>query len=123
MFMLSGNIPSANVMTLRKMLEDTRVDEHDISTVAMQFKDPSVALVLSILIGWLGADRFFLGDIGLGVLKLLTCGGIGIWWLIDIFLVMDNARRYNWYLLYNYLNSCPRDSYRQPTDDYVETFE
>ena len=46
-----------------------------------------VALLLSILVGQLGVDRFYLGYIGLGVLKLLTAGGCGIWWIIDIILI------------------------------------
>ena len=43
-----------------------------------------VALLLSIFLGWLGVDRFYVNHIGLGILKLITCGGLGIWWLIDI---------------------------------------
>jgi TM2 domain-containing membrane protein YozV len=49
-----------------------------------------VALILSILLGTLGVDRFYLGYIGLGILKLVTCGGFGIWALIDIILIALN---------------------------------
>jgi TM2 domain-containing membrane protein YozV len=42
-----------------------------------------VGTVISWLVGFLGADRFYKGDVGLGVLKLLTIGGVGIWWLVD----------------------------------------
>ncbi|MCR4908756.1 MAG: TM2 domain-containing protein [Lachnospiraceae bacterium] len=35
------------------------------------------------LLGYLGIDRFMRGQIGLGIVKLITLGGCGIWWLID----------------------------------------
>jgi len=54
-------------------------------------KDWLVALLLSIFLGELGVDRFYLGHIGLGVLKLPTGGGCGIWWLIDVILIATNS--------------------------------
>ncbi len=45
------------------------------------------ALLLSIFVGSLGIDRFYLGYIGLGIVKLLTLGGCGIWWLVDVILI------------------------------------
>ncbi len=53
-------------------------------------KDWLVALLLSIFLGSLGIDRFYLGYIGLGILKLITIGGFGIWWLIDVILIATN---------------------------------
>ncbi|MDD4955696.1 MAG: TM2 domain-containing protein [Candidatus Omnitrophica bacterium] len=50
-------------------------------------KEWIVALLLSVFLGHLGIDRFYLGYIGLGILKLLTFGGCGIWWLIDLILI------------------------------------
>ena len=49
-----------------------------------------LALVLSIILGELGVDRMYVGQVGLGILKLVTCGGLGIWWLIDIVLFAMN---------------------------------
>ena len=49
-----------------------------------EMKSKVVALILSIFLGELGIDRFYLGYIGTGILKLITCGGFGIWWLIDL---------------------------------------
>lgn len=53
-------------------------------------KEWMVALLLSIFLGAYGIDRFYLGHTGLGVAKLLTCGGLGIWWLIDIIMIVQN---------------------------------
>lgn len=49
-----------------------------------------IALLLSIFVGTLGIDRFYMGRILSGVLKLLTFGGLGIWWLIDLILIATN---------------------------------
>lgn len=50
-------------------------------------KDYTTALILSLFVGWLGVDRFYLGQVGLGIVKLVTGGGCGIWWLIDVILI------------------------------------
>lgn len=50
-------------------------------------KSKVVALILSIFLGELGIDRFYLGYIGTGILKLITCGGFGIWWLIELIMI------------------------------------
>ena len=46
-----------------------------------------LTLIMSVLFGQLGVDRFIMGHVGLGILKLLTMGGCGIWWIIDIVLI------------------------------------
>jgi TM2 domain-containing membrane protein YozV len=61
----------------------------------LQFKDPTTSLIISILAGSLGIDRFMIGDTGLGIGKLLTCGGFGIWALIDWFMIQGATREKN----------------------------
>lgn len=53
-------------------------------------KEWLIALLLSWFLGVVGADRFYLGYTGLGIAKLLTCGGLGIWALIDFILIALN---------------------------------
>jgi len=61
----------------------------------LQFKDPTISLIVSLLGGQLGIDRFLIGDTGLGIGKLLTCGGLGIWAIVDWFLIMGATREKN----------------------------
>lgn len=61
----------------------------------MQFQDPVIILIVSLLTGPLAIDRFMIGDTGLGVIKLLTCGGLGIWALIDWIMIMGITRQKN----------------------------
>lgn len=62
---------------------------------SLQLKDPIVSLIVSLIGGQLGIDRFLIGDTGLGIGKLLTCGGLGIWAIIDWFLIMGATREKN----------------------------
>ena len=74
--------------------------DHSVASIRMaQFKDPTMALILSVIVGPLGVDRFYIGDVGLGVGKLLTCGGAYIWWLIDLFMIQDATKKKNLELL------------------------
>ena len=50
-------------------------------------KEYLVALLLSLFLGVWGVDRFYLGHIGIGIGKLLTFGGCGIWAIIDVILI------------------------------------
>jgi TM2 domain-containing membrane protein YozV len=52
-------------------------------------------LALSLFLGYFGVDRFYIGNIVLGILKLITVGGFFIWMLVDWFLIMDATRKAN----------------------------
>ena len=61
----------------------------------IELKDPTTILLVSIFLGSLGIDRFMLGDIGMGILKLLTCGVCGILTIIDWFTVSKKTKELN----------------------------
>lgn len=64
---------------------------HHVASIERKF---SVALLLSLFLGWLGIDRFYLGQGFTGFLKLITLGGFGIWYLIDIFIIASKSTRW-----------------------------
>ena len=63
---------------------------------SVEYKDPNTILIISILLGMLGIDRFLLGDASMGVVKLLTCGGVYIWWVLDMVSAQQRAQEYNY---------------------------
>ncbi len=56
-------------------------------------KSWGTTLLLSILLGVFGVDRFYVGRTGLGVLKLITFGGYFIWWVIDVRLLLQGRMK------------------------------
>ncbi len=70
-------------------------DSKFINLQAVGLREPTTLLIVSLLAGGLGIDRFMLGETGLGIAKLLTCGGLGIWTIVDWFTVMGRTRDYN----------------------------
>lgn len=88
-----SKLPYEALGTLRERLSG--MDYDTASIYLAQSKDPTIAIILSVLVGSLGIDRIYIGDIVIGILKLITCGGCGIWWLIDLFLIMGATREKN----------------------------
>lgn len=62
---------------------------------SVNLKDPTTILIISIVAGMLGIDRFMIGDTGLGIAKLLTCGGLYVWGIVDWFLIQGRTREVN----------------------------
>ena len=96
------NFQDYQIPALREILLNAD-DSRWLTLQTLQLKDPTIALIISLLAGTLGIDRFYIGDMGLGVLKLITCGGFGIWTIVDWFLIMGSARSKNVLKLQSYL--------------------
>jgi len=83
----------------------TQLDDARFSIIStMEYRDPTTMLLVSIFGGSLGIDRFMLGDTGLGVAKLLTAGGCGIFAIIDWFQIQNITKRKNMELFMRGIN-------------------
>lgn len=85
--------PSA-IPIIRQKLEKAD-DTTFLSIQSCELKDPTTLLLISIFLGTLGIDRFMLGDTGMGILKLLTCGCCGVLTLIDWFTISKKTKQKN----------------------------
>lgn len=68
-------------------------DSKSAPLMSLSLQKPTVMIIIAIILGW---ERFFLDDIGLGIVKVITCYGCGIWWLIDIFTAQRRTYEYNY---------------------------
>jgi TM2 domain-containing membrane protein YozV len=94
---MGSKFPSEKLTLMRNQLE--KVDDSKLMVIqSIEYKDPTTLLIVSILIGGFGVDRFMLGETGLGVAKLLTCGGAGIWTIIDCITISERTKEYNYKL-------------------------
>jgi hypothetical protein len=85
------NFNPQDLVTIKQKLE--QLDDSKFYLIqGTTFQKPSMILLIAILLGW---ERFWLDDIGLGILKIITCYGCMIWWLVDIFTANDRAKKYN----------------------------
>ena len=97
MFIMTNQkyLPAEKIVFVKQKLMEA--DESKFALVsAIEFKDPTTILLVSIFLGTLGIDRFMLGDTGLGVLKLLTCGVCGVMTIVDWFTVSKKAKEVNY---------------------------
>jgi TM2 domain-containing membrane protein YozV len=84
-------------MMIREQL--AKLDDNKFAYLqSLNYKNPQTLLIVSIFLGHFGVDRFMLGETGLGIAKLLTCGGLGIWTIVDWFLIMGKTKESNYQL-------------------------
>lgn len=97
MFVMTNQkyLPAEKIVFLKQKLLEA--DENKFSLVsAVEFKDPTTLLLVSLFLGGLGVDRFMLGETGMGILKLLTAGVCGILTIIDWFSVQKKTKELNY---------------------------
>ncbi|MFN8649327.1 TM2 domain-containing protein [Streptococcus sp.] len=101
----AGNLPPEAIPMLRQRLENL-TESQKAYILSADLKSPTTALIFSIFLGYLGVDRFYIGHIGLGVAKLLLSWmTLGIWPVIDWFLIMGATRQTNFETLNNAINA------------------
>lgn len=89
--------PAEAIPMIRERLLNANA-ESEMAILSLSYISPVLNIVLSVFFGEIGIDRFIIGDIGLGIGKLLTtcCCGLGlVWWFVDLFLIMDATRKKN----------------------------
>lgn len=91
---MNNNAYHRQLLTIFATIAEDKRDRF-IGNFAEQARNPTIILGYNIWLGVLGVDRFALGDTLLGVLKLVTLGGLGVWNFIDHFLVGGIARDKN----------------------------
>ncbi len=86
--------PSDKIIYLREKMSNVSDEELD-NLIAIDLRDPSTFLLVSIFVGVFGIDRFMFGDVGYGLIKLLTFGGFGILTIMDWFTIVKRTKEHN----------------------------
>lgn len=90
----ADKFPQESLTNIQKQISHLSTSQQTYLST-LQLKDPTLALLLSFFFGTFGVDRFYIGNITLGILKFLTIGGCGIWTIIDWFIMMKTTRQQN----------------------------
>ena len=86
--------PKSSRKSLQEMLEKS-TNEQFMQVSNINFKKPVTMFFISVFLGLFGVDRFMLGDVLMGIIKLMTFGGLFILWIIDLFTINNRTRVYN----------------------------
>ena len=119
-----GKFSEENLTKIKEKINQLTQDDI-LDLTSLEFKSPTTTLIISLLGGGLGLDRFYLGQTGKGISNLLTCGGFGIWAIIDLFLIMGSTREVNTEKLIEVLNKKVKkyETYGKEEVEAVKTTE
>jgi len=88
------NFPNDKLMLVKELL--SKMDDSKLIVLqSINFKSPTTVTICAFFFGTIGVDRFMLGQVGLGILKLITAGCFGLWTLIDLFTASGRTKKYN----------------------------
>ncbi|MDR0484607.1 MAG: TM2 domain-containing protein [Alphaproteobacteria bacterium] len=88
-------LTNEQLVAVSKLL-DTTGDKRFSALQIMPLKNPLLTFLLSLFLGGIAVDRFYVGDVGLGILKLLFGWmTFGIWWLVDLYFSQKKAKDIN----------------------------
>ena len=113
--LFKGKVSDTHLMIVKNELDRAEAvgNMPDLKPLTSQLKSPILGLIISILFGFIGFDRFYKGDGGAGVLKFVLAVGMArasktnpdeaaialaallLWWLADIFLVYFGIKKDN----------------------------
>jgi hypothetical protein len=85
------NFSPQDFMMVKDKLEKMEDDKFFILQ-GTEFQKPSTIFLIAILLGW---ERFWLDDVALGIVKIITFYGCMIWWIVDIISAKKRAKAYN----------------------------
>lgn len=95
-------LPSEKLGILKSALE--KVDESKLDALmGVELKSPMTIFLLAWFCGWLSLDRFLLGNVGVGIARILTLQGLLIWNLVDLITAMKRTRMFNYNKVRNLL--------------------
>lgn len=85
---------TADIMIIKQQLESLTPEQIQLLATG-DYLDPTVNVIVSVLVGSLGIDRFLIGQTGWGILKLLTGGALGVWTIVDWFQISGLTKEAN----------------------------
>ena len=83
--------PNVRVAEIQNSIQNMSDQEFNM-LCSVEYKDPTIILILAIFC----FDRFLLDDVGLGIVKIITGGGCGVWWILDMVSAQNRAKEFNY---------------------------